>query len=426
MKKLKDRISSPSLINVLTLFTGASVSQLIPIIIAPVLARIYAPAQFGDLGVIASVAGVFSIIATFQYESAIVLPKKDEDAFNLLSLSIILTFLVATTAFLITQLFGQQIGMWLNAPTFVKWSFVVPLMVLLDGLFNSLNMWATRLKEFKRLALRRVAQTGVSASTKLILGWMKHLNSGLIWGSLSGQVTSTGMLAILTVKDSRQLFSTITKDKIKENALRYRDFPKYTMWQGFFDMANASGIIFVLSNFYGVSVVGFYAFTIGLLQKPTQMIGNAVAQVFYQSASEKAGQGKSIYSDTLRLLKNLVLVGAVIYIPILIAGPYLFSFVFGSTWFEAGALAQIISFWFFLRFITSPMANIMMILEKQRQFFVATIILNLIPPSFIALGGMLGHGYLLSFTIVSASMFIYLSVIVIWILRLTKFHNAQQ
>ena len=70
--------------NILTLFFGTSIAQIIPLMISPILSRMYSPDQFGQLGVLLSVIGIFSIIATFQYESAIMLPKKVEDAFNIL------------------------------------------------------------------------------------------------------------------------------------------------------------------------------------------------------------------------------------------------------------------------------------------------------------------------------------------------------
>lgn len=420
MKKLKESIRSEFFRNVLTLFSGSSFAQLIPLLVSPFLTRIYQPEQFGELGLILSVIGIFSIVATLQYESAIMLPKEDEDAFNLMTLSFVLAVVISLFSFAITTIFGVQIGQLLNSKSFVEWAFIIPIFVLLTGLYNTLNIWASRNKQFKRLALRQIGQATAGASTKLGLGVFGYLNSGLILGSLSGLVTSTAILFTATIKDSGHYFSSVSWDRIKENAIRYQDFPKYTMWQGFFDLFNASGVVFILSSYYGIAVVGLYTFTLGLLQRPSKLIGSSVAQVFYQQASRKAMNGEPIYNDTLRMVKNLAAIGSVIFLPTLLAGPYLFSFVFGDKWWDAGVIAQIISPWLIMRFLAAPLANIAMIKKKQKQFLFVSTGMNLLLPAIFLVVGILKLDYVTAFYIASATMVIYLLVTVKWVLKFSK------
>lgn len=414
------KFHSEFLKNVLTLFSGASLAQLIPILVSPILSRMYSPEQFGIVGVIMSVVGVFSIVATFQYEAAIMLPKKDEDAFNLLTLAIGITLFISLFAYATTSLFHVQISNLLKVPSFSSWVFIIPFFVLLTGLFNSLNIWTSRQRQYKRLAFRQIAQTTVSSVAKLILGWLKYLNSGLIWGTIAGQLTSTGVLAIMTLKDNKKLFRTVSFKRIKENAIIYKDFPKYTMWQGFFDLINASGVIFILSSFYGVAVVGLYGFAITMLQKPTSMIGQAVSQVFYQNAARKVANNESIYKDTIRLIKNLGLVGGIIFFPVLLFGPQLFSFVFGAEWSNAGLIAQIVTPWFFLRFIASPLSTLAMIKQKQKAYLFISTGMNLLMPSIFIIVGTLGLAYKYAFFISSLTMVIYLLFTIKWVINFTK------
>ena len=78
--------------NVLTLMTGTTIAQAIPIAISPILTRIYTPEDFGMFALYMSVASILSVVATGRYELAIMLPKKDEDAVNIVALSIIISF----------------------------------------------------------------------------------------------------------------------------------------------------------------------------------------------------------------------------------------------------------------------------------------------------------------------------------------------
>ena len=71
--------------NVLTLMTGTTIAQAIPIAISPILTRIYTPEDFGMFALYMSIASILSVVATGWYELAIMLLKKDEDTVNILA-----------------------------------------------------------------------------------------------------------------------------------------------------------------------------------------------------------------------------------------------------------------------------------------------------------------------------------------------------
>ena len=71
--------------NVLTLVTGITIAQAIPIAISPILTRIYTAEDFGVFALYMSVASLLAVVATSSYEHAIILPKKDEDAVNIVA-----------------------------------------------------------------------------------------------------------------------------------------------------------------------------------------------------------------------------------------------------------------------------------------------------------------------------------------------------
>ena len=79
--------------NVLTLMTGTSIAQAIPIAISPILTRIYTPDDFGIFALYMSIASIIAVIATGRYELAMMLPKKDSDAINILFISIVVYYL---------------------------------------------------------------------------------------------------------------------------------------------------------------------------------------------------------------------------------------------------------------------------------------------------------------------------------------------
>ncbi|MGA3015050.1 MAG: hypothetical protein ABSD71_13570, partial [Bacteroidales bacterium] len=62
--------------NTVILVFGTGVAQMIPILLQPILRRVYAPADFGAFAVYFSMIGILVVIANFRYDLAIGLPEK--------------------------------------------------------------------------------------------------------------------------------------------------------------------------------------------------------------------------------------------------------------------------------------------------------------------------------------------------------------
>jgi O-antigen/teichoic acid export membrane protein len=371
--------------NVFTLFSGTTISQIIPFIVSPILTRLYNPNDFGLLALFVSAFSIISIIVTLQYESAIILPKDDKDAINLVALCLIIAVCVSFITLILVVAFNNFFVRWLGNDDISFWLYFVPIPIFLTGLFNTLNYWASRKKQYKRLAIRNISQSSITAGVKVILGFAGALKSGLITGTIVGQASATGVLTGLTWKEDKDILQCISKEEIIKNARIYKNFPKYSAWQGFFDMFNASGTSFVISAFYGSGILGLFSFTLGLLQKPLQLIGNSVTQVYYQKASEIYNAGGNIWEITQKIFVRLTILAIIIFTPIAIAGPKLFSIVFGKEWFEAGLYARLLLPWLFVRFIASPITSSINIIGKQKAFFYATLALNIFSPLAIFL-----------------------------------------
>ena len=68
--------------NVMTLLTGSVIAQFIPLLLTPILSRLFSPEEFGLFAFYISIITLFSAIATGRYELAILLPKDDKKAIN--------------------------------------------------------------------------------------------------------------------------------------------------------------------------------------------------------------------------------------------------------------------------------------------------------------------------------------------------------
>ena len=135
--------------NVLTLMTGTTIAQAIPIAISPILTRIYTPEDFGVLALFVAITSIFGSIANGRYELAIMLPKKDENAINIFALGLIITFSMSFILLVLVVLFNEQITELLKNDEISVWLYFVPIAVLFIGLYNMLAYYNNRKKYYK-------------------------------------------------------------------------------------------------------------------------------------------------------------------------------------------------------------------------------------------------------------------------------------
>ncbi len=116
MRNILSKIKTPFAKDIFTSFSGTTISQLIPIFLAPVLTRIYTPIDFGLLGIYMSVAAIFNSFATLQYSQAILLSKNKVEEDNLTALSLGICYLFTFFVLLFILFFKKNLAGCLIAP----------------------------------------------------------------------------------------------------------------------------------------------------------------------------------------------------------------------------------------------------------------------------------------------------------------------
>jgi O-antigen/teichoic acid export membrane protein len=292
--------------------------------------------------------------------------------------------------------------------------------VFLTGFFRILNIWASRQKKFRRIATRNILQTSTTAGSKVGIGFLSFIDGGLIIGSLLGQFVATLVFALQTFFKDKLNLNVITKEKILELAKKYKDFPLFVNLQGFTDMFKETGIRYTFSNFYGATVLGAYSFTLGLLQKPNRIIGQAVSHVYFQKAAEVYNAGQDLWRLTKRIMIRLLLLSIIIYLPILFWGPQIFKFVFSDKWETAGRYAQIMVPWLITHFIMQFSTRIPQIVNKQKTFFVISLINNVLLLAVVLILANMKVEFLYVLASMSLIMVGVLTVLFFWFRKITK------
>lgn len=352
--------------DVLKLVSGTAIAQIIGVISAPILSRLYEPEAFGVTALFISITGIVLVIASGRYELTILLPKNEKIAANLFFLSNFFVVVTSLILFVAVLFFSEPIAHLLNAPEIAPYLILVPLALLAQGFFKVLNYWSTRIKEFGKLSISKGLSSLLNTLCQLGFGFTGFATGGyMILSNVIGFVGSSYYLGHSVFKKYYQLLKrSVSVKKSLYSLKRYKEFPIFGTWASLLNEVSWQLPAFMLAYFFNPTIVGFYALGNRVLRLPMNFIGGAIGQVFFQRASEANVQAK-LKEVVLNVFEKLFKIGFLPLLILTLTGEDFFVVIFGQKWGEAGIYTQILSLWSFLWFISSPLSKLFSVLEIQ-------------------------------------------------------------
>lgn len=364
---------------------GTAGSQLLMVIAAPLLTRLYTPRDFGLLAICVGMLAMFASIASLRYEGAIPLPEDDLEAANVTVLCLLAVLLVTTVSAALVVFGGSAIAKLLSAPALEKYFWLLPIGVFSLGTYQVFYYWALRHKSFAAMTNVRLKQS--FTATIIQLAGHKLGVAALLGGYVSGLSLAGSLMAKSGLRHRE--FRQVSISGILKAAKRYRRFPIYSTWSGLFNSAGSELPPLLFATFFNPAAAGLYSLTNRVLAMPMSIIGGAIGNVFLASAAEAHRERRLAPLVTIvhDKLAHIAMPPAMVF---MIAGPELFAFVFGENWREAGAFAQWMAPWLYVTFITSPLSTLIIVLEKQRHDLAFEVILLTVRVATLAVGGVIG------------------------------------
>lgn len=357
---------SPFFKNVVLLAGGTAGAQAITILSAPVTTRLYTPADFGVLTVFAAVIGIIGQLSTLRYSVTIPIAEDEDLADNVLKLCFLITLSLSFLFGAGVLLFGDYFASKFSAAHAAPYLWLLPVCLLGAGLYEALSSWAVRRKYFKVIARTKLSQGVSSSGIKIGLGWIGIRPLGLLLGLLATHVAGSGSLFLKLIKEKPSFFRSISWEGIGFAAKRFSRFPLLQSWSRLLLSLGAQLPAIFMATFYGAEVVGLFGLANGMVNMPMNLLGTSVAQVYY---AEIAKYGKSrpdkILKLSISIIKKMFFVGIIPMGAIMVAGPWMFGFVFGAEWHDAGVYARFLSFLILGRFVSAPIMHCLDVLEMQ-------------------------------------------------------------
>lgn len=412
MFKTLIKVRSEYIKNVLTLITGSSLAQIIPLIAAPIITRLYTPEDYGFLGVFFSIVLVISIISGMSYSTAIFLPKDNREIDNLICLCVLLSFFLGSflsVLLIIINNFYQII--YIENPIYF---ILLPVSTLANSFSNIFYVWSNRLGNYKLMTILRIISALAPPIVTISIGLLVSSGPlGLIIGLIVGQIVSVIIFSIYYKSKIFSLFSLFSFREIRIIARKYNKFPKFIVFGEFMNIFTNQLPLFVFNQMGKLNEVGFYNLSNRILGTPIYFISNSFSEVFRQKATSeftRNGNCKLVFLNTFKLL---LFISIIPFCIIILWGPSIFEFIFGHQWKEAGVYSSILGFLFFFRFTVSPLSYMLILRGKQKidlicnlYFFITGIILfGLLMPKIGTINTLIV--YSINYSLIYISIFFY-------------------
>ena len=341
---------------------GTAAGQAVVVLASPLLTRLYSPEDFGLLAVYASLLGIIGVVASLRYQLAIPLPEKDEEAAHVVVLSLLVVLGMTLLTILVVVFFRDPIAQAVNMPVLANYLWLLPLGLLLTGIYDIFNYWAIRIKAFPAIARTKLAQSLSMVGVQL--GGFMLGPLALILGHVSGQAAGNTSLGMLAIRNRWSLFSRVSLKNVILAARRYRRFPIYSTWGGAFNTAGTQLPPLLFAALFSASAAGLYMLAHRVLSLPTALLGNSIADVFLSSAAD-ARRNNTLGELVNKLHSTLAKLAMPPALILFITGPELFSLIFGPEWQKAGEVARWLAPMLYIKFIISPLSRIFTVLEQQ-------------------------------------------------------------
>src|SRR5690625_612434 len=388
MLKLKKYTSSSFLKGVVVMVMGTAGAQVITLLLSPIITRIYGPDAFGVLGTFVALINIIAPIAALTYPIAVVLPKEEDEALGVVRLSLRITLIITILSLIILFFFRNYLINIFNLEEISSYLFLIPLVILFSGIMQISEQWLIRTKQFAINAKVNFLQSIIINVSKVGIGLFNPVASVLV----ILQVISNGLKAFMMIVFSGSFrkirFSTVVKSNLSliKPLKKYKDFPLFRAPEVLLSAFSQNLPVLLLTAFFGPASAGFYTIGRSVLSLPSRLIGKAVGDVFYPHITEAANRNENITRLIARATIALIIVGIIPFGVIILFGPSLFKFIFGTSWEYAGEYARWISLLSFSIFINRTSIRSLPILNEKRFLLAYTVIILVVQSISLVIG----------------------------------------
>lgn len=354
--------------HVATLVGGQGVAIFVPFLTAPLLGRLYSPADYGALAGYMSIAVVCAAAASLQYTDAVVVQRTERRALGVFAVCIWTSAISSTAVLLLAGLALLIIGNGTVLGASAFWLLTVPLVMFWTGLSSAWAALANRRRHYRLISLVTIAGVASSTLAAIALGILGFHESGLILSYLAPQFVAWAVY-LWRYFDTLRVVRRAPRGWVIGVARENQQFPRFGLPANMLRNLSMGTPMYGLAFLGAAELAGHLSRAQALLTVPTGLVAMAIAQVFQQRAVQEMAKSGTFLPSYKRLLLTLSVGAPPVVAGLAFIAPAFFTIYLGPQWESAGVLAQIIAPMICLRIIAGPLWPVFAICKAVRQDF---------------------------------------------------------
>jgi O-antigen/teichoic acid export membrane protein len=351
-------------------FVGSSaLVQFFPLLSAPIVARLYTPAEFGTYAVFFALSTILAGVSTLALTNATLLELEERDAAHatLLAMTVVTGFCALLMLVMLGIPRASQAAMFGEAVvSSLPW---LPLSALLSGIFTCLYTWAIRAEQFHLLARNRLVLGASTVVLQIGIGLMDPGAIGFIIANLCGYGLAVVLLVAPFLRDLQRLRPSFTLSSGLEQLKKHKTLPLWTVPANLVNSVCGFLPDLVIGRLFGVAQLGQFSLASRMVNFPLSFIASSAQDIFRQQAAQEFNEHGHCRHTFNRFFVLMAIVAIALLVPIILVVPHVFPIVFGSQWTQSGALIQAIGLLLIVRFVSSPLSYVWIIRGHQRLDF---------------------------------------------------------
>lgn len=357
--------------SVATLVSGSAFAQIITVVSAIVLARIYSPEEMGIYALVLAAESLFGSVVNLRYDVLLVSESDECRIPALIKLCVCLALAVSLAA---TIVYGGYEFIVLDQ--YRSYSYVliaIFIMLCVRGLINIAEGYNNRLQEYKLMTSAYVLRTTVQNGGAIVLGLVGAGVPGIVVSHVAGSICGLRMQTRSLSKQKRRIKS-VSNLELKQTMLEGSRQVIFSSPAVFANRFSYSSITMFVGMLFNASTLGYYSISYKALGLPLTVFSNNVSKVFFKEASNEFNQTrkfiKAFAKTSIALTGIAVPLGVVIYF----ISPPAITLILGESWAQSAVYIQILVPMFCIRFVCNAVAYGLQISNRQNLELVFQLI----------------------------------------------------
>lgn len=336
------------------MFAGNAAAQLIVFSSLPVVTRLFDPSVFGLFSSLAAIVMLLTVFGTLKLDLAVIVCSEREVS-KLLTFSLGWSFVFSCLLYVFWPEFVDH--------SWYRYRIYVSVAVFMASTYMLLASLINRAANYVTLSFSKIVQALIIVLVQIGLGiYSPSVESLLLAYSISFALASVFLL----IKEKNRYRNNISIDISYGLLKKYKNFIVYQTPANAINMLSQNVFLFLLLTFYGPIASGLYALSNRLLLAPSALIGKSTRDVFIQEASRLSNERDKLkevyYQTTLKLL----VIAIPLYSLAAILSYFLFGYVFGADWNDAGILFSALCIWGVGLFSNAPATATINVIGLQK------------------------------------------------------------